>query len=165
MTLTVPNLAPSPGADLPLLLVTPFFLLLVLIAAMPVSPAPFRRAWERYYPHVAVSLGLIVAIYYFMQVPGGAGSIARTGFDYLSFICLIGSLFVVAGGVHIKVKGEGTPFANVLFLAFAGLTANVIGTTGASMVFIRPWIRVNRRRISGYHVAFFIFVVSNVGGP
>jgi len=152
------------GADISPLWVAPFGILLVLIATMPLTSAGIRRYWERYYAHAAIGLGLIVSAHYLAQVPGGAGAIARTAHDYVSFICLIGSLFVVAGGVHIRVKDEATPLANVIFLAIAALAANVIGTTGASMVFIRPWIRMNKLRISGYHVAFFIFVVSNVGG-
>jgi Na+/H+ antiporter NhaD/arsenite permease-like protein len=71
---------------------------------------------------------------------------------------------VVAGGIHLKVKGEATPFDNVVFLAIGAVTANFIGTTGASMVLIRPFIRMNKIRISAYHVVFFIFIVSNCGG-
>jgi Na+/H+ antiporter NhaD/arsenite permease-like protein len=84
--------------------------------------------------------------------------------EYFSFIVLIGSLFVVAGGIHIKVKGETTPMLNVVFLAIGAVIANFIGTTGASMVLIRPWIRMNKIRISAFHIVFFIFIVSNIGG-
>jgi Na+/H+ antiporter NhaD/arsenite permease-like protein len=71
---------------------------------------------------------------------------------------------VVAGGIHIKVKGEATPLQNMVFLFVGALLATVIGTTGASMVMIRPYIRMNKIRISAFHVVFFIFLVSNVGG-
>ena len=83
---------------------------------------------------------------------------------YISFICLVGSLFVVSGGIHINVKGEATPVANVVFLLVGALVSNVLGTTGASMLLIRPWLRMNRYRLTGHHVLFFIFIVSNVGG-
>jgi Na+/H+ antiporter NhaD/arsenite permease-like protein len=73
-------------------------------------------------------------------------------------------LFVVAGGIHITVKGEATPLANVVFLLFGALTSNLIGTTGASMLLIRPWLLMNKYRVTGHHVVFFIFIVSNVGG-
>ena len=81
-----------------------------------------------------------------------------------SFIALIGSLFVVAGGIVLKVKGEATPAENAVFLLIGAMVADVIGTTGASMVLIRPWIRMNKIRISAYHIVFFIFVISNCGG-
>src|SRR5688500_291190 len=84
--------------------------------------------------------------------------------EYISFIALIGSLFVVAGGIHIDVKGEAKPWVNCLFLFIGAALANVIGTTGASMLLIRPWIRMNKFRITTYHIVFFIFVVSNCGG-
>jgi Na+/H+ antiporter NhaD/arsenite permease-like protein len=71
---------------------------------------------------------------------------------------------VVAGGIHIQVKGDATPMANVVFLALGAVAANFIGTIGASMVLIRPWIRMNKIRVSAYHVVFFIFLISNVGG-
>ena len=89
---------------------------------------------------------------------------AASGTEYVSFIALIGSLFVVSGGIHINVKGEATPLKNVLFLFVGAVLANVLGTTGASMLLIRPWIRMNKYRITAHHVVFFIFIVSNVGG-
>ncbi len=157
-------LAAAPGADIPPVLVIPFGLLLLLIATMPLSPAKMKHLWEHHYPHVALALGLLVAGYYWFQIPGGGQVIGHALHEYFSFICLIGSLFVVAGGIHLKVKGEGTPLANVVFLAVGAVLANVIGTTGASMLLIRPWIRVNKYRVSAFHVVFFIFIVSNCGG-
>jgi len=92
------------------------------------------------------------------------GSLLHTGFEYISFICLIGSLYVVSGGIHLSVKGEATPLVNSVFLLIGALFANLLGTTGASMVLIRPWIRMNKYRITAYHIVFFIFIVSNIGG-
>ena len=71
---------------------------------------------------------------------------------------------MVSSGIHIKVKGEATPLANVVFLLVGAVVANLLGTTGASMLLIRPWLRMNKYRVTGYHVVFFIFIVSNVGG-
>ena len=122
-----------------------------------------KHLWEHYYPHAAIGLGLLVAGFYLARLSGGA-IVARTLHEYFSFICLIGSLFVVAGGIHLKVKGEATPRDNVVFLAIGAVAANLIGTTGASMVLIRPWIRMNKIRISAFHIVFFIFIVSNCGG-
>jgi Na+/H+ antiporter NhaD/arsenite permease-like protein len=151
-------------AGIPLWLVAPFGMLLLLIAVMPLTPPRVKHFWDHYYAHTAIGLGLAVIAYYLFQVPGGAGVVGHTLGEYFSFICLIGSLFVVAGGIHIKVKDEATPLANITFLAIGAVAANIIGTTGASMVLIRPWIRMNKIRISPYHVVFFIFIVSNVGG-
>jgi len=154
--------AGATGIDIPLWLTAPFALLLLLIAAMPLTPPRVKHLWDRYYMHTAVGLGLAVAAYYLCHASGE--TVLVTSKDYFSFISLIGSLFVVAGGIHIKVKGEATPLGNVVFLAIGALTANLIGTTGASMVLIRPFIRTNKVRISAYHIVFFIFIVSNCGG-
>ena len=156
--------AAESGANIPLWLVAPFALLLLLIAVMPLTPPKVKHIWEHYYAHIAIGLGLLVIAYYLLRVPAGGEHVAHTLTEYFSFICLIGSLFVVAGGIHIKVRDEATPLANITFLAIGALIANVIGTTGASMVLIRPWIRMNKIRISAFHIIFFIFVVSNVGG-
>jgi Na+/H+ antiporter NhaD/arsenite permease-like protein len=150
--------------EIPLWLVAPFGLLLALIAVMPLAPTGLKHAWERFYPLVSLGLGSGVAAWYLLRVPGGGITLAHTAHEYVSFIALIGALFVVAGGIHIKVQGEATPFGNVVFLAIAAVLANAIGTTGASMVLIRPYIRMNKIRISAYHIVFFIFIVSNVGG-
>jgi Na+/H+ antiporter NhaD/arsenite permease-like protein len=152
------------AGDMPLWLTVPFALLLILIAAMPLSPAPIKHFWEHYYAHTAIALGLAVAGYFVLRLPEGTTAVLHTAREYFSFISLIGSLFVVAGGVHLKVKGEATPLDNVVFLAIGAVMANFIGTTGASMVLIRPFIRMNKIRVSAYHVVFFIFIVSNCGG-
>lgn len=156
--------AEATAGDMPLWLTAPFALLLILIAAMPLSPPRFKHLWERYYAHTAIVLGLAVAGYFVLRLPDGTAAVLHTSREYISFISLIGSLFVVAGGIHLKVKGEATPFDNVVFLAIGAVTANLIGTTGASMVLIRPFIRMNKIRISAYHVVFFIFIISNCGG-
>ena len=161
---TVLASAAAPGADIPLWLVAPFALLLLLIAVMPLTPPRVKHFWDHYYAHTAVGLGLVVIAFYLFKVAGGGAIVGHTLAEYFSFICLIGSLFVVAGGIHIRVKDEATPLANLTFLAIGAVIANVIGTTGASMVLIRPWIRMNKIRISSYHIVFFIFIVSNVGG-
>jgi Na+/H+ antiporter NhaD/arsenite permease-like protein len=140
--------------------ILPFAALLCAIAVMPLW-AP--HWWEKRYPLVAIPLGLVVAAYY-------AAGLRDTHFlthtlrEYVSFIVLIGSLYVVAGGIHITVKGESTPLVNTAFLLLGAAAANLIGTTGASMLLIRPWIRMNKYRITAFHVAFFIILVSNVGG-
>lgn len=79
-------------------------------------------------------------------------------------MALVGSLFEISGGVIIRVKREATPFINTVFLLIGAVLANLIATPGASMLLIRPWIKMNHYRVTGLHIVFFIFVVSNVGG-
>lgn len=142
----------------------PFVLLLVLIAVMPLTGARLKHFWERRYPVVAIGLGVIVSIYYIALVPGGAGDIWHSVKEYISFIALVGSLFVISGGISLGISGEATPKNNVIFLLFGALLSNIIGTTGASMVLIRPWLKMNKSHLSAYHIVFFIFIISNVGG-
>lgn len=142
----------------------PFVLLLVLIAVMPLAGARLKHFWERFYPAVAIGLGLIVTAYYIWLVPDGGHDVWHSFKEYISFIALVGSLFVISGGITINLNGDATPKTNVVFLLLGALLANLIGTTGASMVLIRPWMRMNKERLSAYHIVFFIFLVSNVGG-
>ncbi len=144
----------------PYSMVLPFAILLLCIALMPLFALHF---WEHHYPKFAIGLGLIVAIYYgFFQnswVP-----LHHAAQEYVSFIALIGSLFVISGGINIRVKGYSTPSLNTLFLLVGAVLTDIIGTTGASMLMIRPWIKMNQYRVTGFHIVFFIFIVSNVGG-
>ena len=141
-------------------MILPFALLLLAVAVMPFINQPW---WERHYAKVALALGAVTTVYY-VFVLGNGGRMLQVAHEYVSFIALIGSLFVVSGGIHIDVKGEAKPWANCLLLFLGAVLANVIGTTGASMLLIRPWIRMNKYRITGFHIVFFIFIVSNVGG-
>lgn len=135
----------------------------ILLAAIALAPLFFAAWWGRHYQKVALGLGSIVVIYYLAVLRVGP-HVWHTAEEYISFICLVGSLFVISGGIHINVKGEATPRVNVLFLLIGALISNVLGTTGASMLLIRPWLRMNKYRLTGHHVLFFIFIVSNVGG-
>jgi Na+/H+ antiporter NhaD/arsenite permease-like protein len=141
-------------------MVAPFVMLLLCIALMPLFAAHF---WEHHYPKVAIGLGLVTAAYYIF-VQKDWHPLHHAGHEYVSFMALVGSLFVISGGINIRVKGEATPLVNTVFLLIGAVLANVIGTTGASMLMIRPWIKMNKYRITGFHVVFFIFVISNVGG-
>ena len=141
-------------------LIAPFVLLLLCIALCPIALPHF---WHRRYPLIAVTLGTISAVCYYLET-GHHAPLLHALDEYLGFIALIASLYVVSGGIHIRVTGEATPAMNCLFLLIGAGIANVIGTTGASMLLIRPWIRMNRYRITAFHVVFFIFIVSNIGG-
>ena len=141
-------------------MILPFLILLMLIATGPIF---YKHFWERHYPKISILLGLITVVYY-LYVLKDSYSILHIFTEYVSFIALLSSLFVASGGILIKVNKEATPFVNVLFLLFGAVIANVIGTTGASMLLIRPFIKMNKDRIKPYHIIFFIFIVSNVGG-
>lgn len=144
-----------------LLWAIPFALILLQIALWPLI-AP--RWWAKNYPWVTLPLGVIVAVYY-VFFRHATTHMLHTGHEYLSFIALIGSLFVVSGGIHVGLPGgKFSPKQNIVLLAIGAVIANIFGTTGASMILIRPFIRGNQWRFSKYHIVFFIFIVSNCGG-
>jgi len=142
------------------LMILPFVLLLLAIAVMPFINKHF---WENNYHLISYALGAFVVLYYIFSL-GAAHKVLDTLHEYISFIALIGSLFVVTGGIVIKLKNEGNPVINASILFIGAIIANIIGTTGASMLLIRPFIRINHKRIRPYLVVFFIFIVSNIGG-
>lgn len=85
--------------------------------------------------------------------------------DYFSFISLLFALFVVSGGIYLEGDLKATPLINVTFLGIGAILANLIGTTGASMLLIRPVLKTNSERRHTTHIpVFFIFLVSNIGG-
>lgn len=84
--------------------------------------------------------------------------------EYVGFIALLFALFTVSGGIAIHISRKATPSANTLLLLLGAVLANLFGTTGASMLLIRPYLRMNKGHIRPYHVVFFIFMVGNVGG-
>ncbi|HEY2800681.1 MAG TPA: sodium:proton antiporter [Chthoniobacterales bacterium] len=153
-------IATAAAVDPAPIIMLPFAVLLLCIAF---APLILKHHWERHYHTICAGLAAITASYYIFVLHGSV-RILQVGFEYFSFMVVVGSLFVVTGGIHIVVKGEAKPWINTLFLGLGGFLANFIGTTGASMLLIRPWIRMNRYRFTGLHLAFFIFIVSNVGG-
>ncbi len=141
-------------------LILPFALLL---GAMALAPVTAPRWWLRHYAKVALGLGAFTAAIYLLVLHDRA-SLSHAAHEYISFLALVGSLFVVAGGIHIGVKGSATPLANVIFLLVGAVLTNVFGTTGAAMLLIRPWIQLNKSRVMAHHIVFFIFIIANVGG-
>jgi Na+/H+ antiporter NhaD/arsenite permease-like protein len=140
----------------------PFGLLLACMAALP-SRRP--KWWETHYAKLALGCAAVTVGYYvFVLPPAAMQTVRHSAQDYAGFITLIGSLYVVSGGIHLRVQRGSTPGWNTLFLALGGLASNLLGTTGASMLLIRPWLSMNRSRVAAHHVVFFIFIVSNVGG-
>jgi len=139
----------------------PFVGLLLAIAALPLV-AP--RFWDSNLRKLGVT-ALVTApvlVLYLLRHPGALVHVAA---DYVSFIVLLAGLFVISGGIFLEGDLEATPRTNTLFLAVGALLASLIGTTGASMLLIRPLLQTNRERKHVVHtVVFFIFLVSNVGG-
>lgn len=142
------------------LMVLPFVVLLAMIAT---GPLFYHHFWEKNYPIIAILLGLITVFYYLFFLED-THSLLHTAAEYLSFIALLSSLFVASGGILIRVDKKSTPWLNAGILLFGSVIANIIGTTGASMLLIRPFIKINKDRIKPYHIVFFIFLVSNIGG-
>jgi Na+/H+ antiporter NhaD/arsenite permease-like protein len=143
-------------------MVLPFGLLL---ACMAVAPLHWPEWWEKHYAKAALGLaGVTIGYYAFVLPPAAWQTVRRTGEDYAGFIALIGALYVISGGIHLRAGGVTTPARNTLFLALGGVASNLLGTTGASLLLIGPWLRLNAGRAAAHHVVFFIFIVSNAGG-
>ncbi len=140
--------------------VIPFVLLLSMIAT---GPLFYEHFWHKNYPIIAVSLASIVVLYYLFALHNAHAPVHALA-EYIQFIALLASLYIASGGIMINVDKKATPMANVLLLVVGAIIANLIGTTGASMLLIRPFIRLNKSRIRPYHIIFFIFMVSNIGG-
>jgi len=144
----------------PTWVVLPFVSLLLMIATGPVL---FPQIWHHYYKHISIGLGLLVAIYYIVVLNNVVLPV-ETLAEYISFISLLTILYISSGGIYLFVDVESRTWVNIAFLLLAAVFTNIIGTTGASVLFIRPFMRINRYRLKPYHVVFFIFIVSNVGG-
>jgi Na+/H+ antiporter NhaD/arsenite permease-like protein len=148
----------------PLPLVIPFALLLLSIA---LGPLIAHRWWHRHYPDVALFLGGIIVGFYLVGLRDhgyASHQLPHAAAEYFAFLALVGGLSVACGPIVIETKGRVSPTANTLLLACGAVLANLIGTTGASMLLIRPYLRANNGRIKPLHVVFFILTVSNCGG-
>jgi Na+/H+ antiporter NhaD/arsenite permease-like protein len=149
------------GHRLPLAAVAPFVGLLLAIALLPLAAPAF---WERHRNKglIALLFGLPAAIWTWTLDPT---PVVHELWEYVSFIALLGSLFVASGGLVLRGDLAATPRTNTLFLGGGALLANLIGTTGASMLLIRPLLRTNSQRKNTSHLpVFFIFLVANIGG-
>jgi len=153
------------GAHLPWPLALPFAGILLSIA---LGPLVVKEWWHIHYEKAAafwsvLALGGLVAV-----VGGsatGAALVHSLALEYVPFILMLFALYTAAGGISISGKLAGTPFVNTTILAFGAAIASWIGTTGASMILIRPLIRANAgRRFNAHVVVFFIFLVANIGG-
>lgn len=147
------------GKELSVFWVLPFAGLLLSIALFPLIRPHF---WAKHYGKVAAVFGAPVAAYFFYR---DYHAVLHTAAEYTSFIILLGALFIISGGILLRGTIRGSPISNCIIILIGSVIANVLGTTGASMVLIRPLIRANRWRQSFSHVViFFIFIVANIGG-
>jgi len=138
--------------------------MLLCIAILPLTRV--ERWWEhnRNKLLVSVILGAYPLIHVLLVQPN-FHAFEETVHEYVSFIILLGTLFYASGGILLTGDLKGTPKTNTAFIAFGTLIASVVGTTGASMLLIRPLLRTNHERRYRVHVViFFIFLVSNIGG-
>ncbi|AWM88688.1 sodium:proton antiporter [Microvirga sp. 17 mud 1-3] len=153
------------GRTLGLAWALPFAGILLSIALFPLL-AP--HAWEHHQGKIAALWGLLVLVPMALLLGPTTAlhSLAHTAFlEYIPFILLLLALFTVAGGILVRGNIHGAPATNAALLAIGTVLASLIGTTGASMVMIRPVLRANDDRVHNAHVVvFFIFLVSNVGG-
>ena len=147
----------------PLVSIIPFALLLLCIAVLPLVVGH----WWEHNRSKAIVAGILSApiLIYMSTSPGGLGQVAHTFLEYVSFIALLGSLYVISGGIYVRGSLSGSSLGNTSILALGAFLASIIGTTGASVLLIRPLLRANRTRVAKAHiVVFFIFIVSNAGG-
>jgi Na+/H+ antiporter NhaD/arsenite permease-like protein len=153
------------GKELPLWTVGFFVALLLCIAILPLAAGHW---WEHNKNKAIVALALsVVPVAYLLSTYGESaqGALVHIVKDYVAFIALLFSLFVVSGGIYVKGSLSGTPLLNTLIMGFGAVIANLVGTTGASVLLIRPLLRANApRRKKAHIVVFFIFIVSNCGG-
>ncbi len=152
------------GAELPFWTILPFAGLLLSIALLPLAAPHF---WESHANKaiVAALFSLPVVLELVGLGHEGVHQLLEKGREYVSFMLLLGALFVITGGIVVRGSLSGTPLVNTGILALGAVLANGIGTTGASVLLIRPLLRANAPRERKVHiVVFFIFIVSNCGG-
>ena len=161
----VASAADLDGSKLSPLWGVPFAGILLSIALMPLL-AP--QIWHHHYGKIAAAWALAFLLPFaamFGPALAGTALVHALLAEYIPFVILLTALFTVAGGIHIKGNLHGSPGLNTSILAIGAVLASFMGTTGASMLLIRPLIRANDNRQHKAHVVvFFIFIVSNAGG-
>src|SRR5262245_53693935 len=153
------------GAQLPLWSAIPFALLLVVIALAPLAvPGWWHSNTNKALVALLVSLPILWQFGVALGHPGQEALVDKLG-EYASFIVVIAALFVITGGIHVQGSLSGTPLVNTALLGTGAVLANVLGTTGAAVLRIRPLVRANESRKRTSHIVIVvIFVVANCGG-
>ena len=153
------------GSQLSALWGVPFVGILLSIAVWPLVGPHF---WHHHFGKIAAAWSLAFLLPFaivFGAHTALAGLVHALVAEYIPFILLLAALFAVSGGIYVRGNLHGTPLLNTGILLIGGVLASFMGTTGASMLLIRPLIRANDNRKSCAHVViFFIFIVSNIGG-
>jgi Na+/H+ antiporter NhaD/arsenite permease-like protein len=135
-----------------------------MLASVAFLPAAAPHWWGENRNKLVVSVTISLPVVW-VVLPVQPNLLMEALADYLSFIVLLAALYIIAGGIFIRGAFAGTPLVNTAYLAIGSLLANVIGTTGASILLIRPYLRANHHRRHRAHlIVFFIFLVSNIGG-
>ncbi len=149
--------------EIPFASLIPFIIQLIFIA---VAPLLFHHWWESNRNKLLVSIVLSIPVVLFLMSNSMLDKLEhQIWFDYLPFVILLTSLFVITGGIHLNGDIQATPKANTVFLAIGYILASIMGTTGAAMLLIRPILRTNEQRKYKTHtVLFFIALVANCGG-
>ncbi len=152
------------GEKLPLASCIPFAGMLLSIALMPLIAAEF---WHHHFGKISAFWAAALAVpFLFTYHWSAAHEIAHILLaDYVPFIILLWSLYTVSGGILLRGTLAGTPLVNLIMLIIGTVLASWMGTTGAAMLLIRPFLRANRKRKNRtFMVVFFIFLVANIGG-
>lgn len=152
------------GAILPLWSALPFAGILLSIALMPLI---VPRFWHHHFPKVSAfwAIVFVLPFLFFFGLVAVHEILHIIIIDYIPFILLLWALYAVSGGIYVRGSLKGTPVVNVVILLIGTILASVVGTTGASMLLIRPILRSNAWRVHKVHtIVFFIFLVSNIGG-
>ncbi|HEX2874102.1 MAG TPA: sodium:proton antiporter [Polyangiaceae bacterium] len=140
----------------------PFPLLVLAIALLPLL---LPHWWEKPTFQAAIAVACAAPIVAFSLSTGHGHEVSDAAYEYLAFITTLGALYVTAGGIHLAGDLVATPKVNLTFLLLGSLLASLVGTTGASMLLIRPLLRTNQQRERTAHlVPFFIVMVANAGG-
>jgi Na+/H+ antiporter NhaD/arsenite permease-like protein len=153
------------GASLAAWWGVPFAGVLLSIAILPLV---WPSLWHAHFGKIAAGWALLFLLpYAVVSGAGAAGSVLVHTLiaEYIPFIVLLVALFTTAGGIYLRGNLHGSPRTNVAIMAIGAVLASFMGTTGASMLLIRPLLRANdNRRHNAHVVIFFIFIVSNAGG-
>lgn len=159
-----------PTLDLPMWSILPFAGLLLTIGVMSVISANFTHSrvghiWENNNNKLIIASAWALPVLLLLISIGAWEAIWLSLEEYFSFLVLLFALFAITGGILLDGDLRAKPVVNTGFLVVGGVLANVVGTTGASMLLIRALLRTNSHRQFTTHIpVFFIFVVGNIGG-
>ncbi|MBQ9335034.1 MAG: sodium:proton antiporter [Alphaproteobacteria bacterium] len=141
----------------------PLVFVLLSLAVMPLIAPKFWQKWE----NTAFAVISVISILSLYSIMPEANHILKETLidDYLPFIIMLFTLYILSHGIHIQIRAASHTETTIIFLACSSLFSSLIGTTGASMLFLRPFLEINKdRQYKSHLIIFFIFLVSNIGG-